>query len=117
MRDDNRVVPRTIVRMPRLTRTAAALALALLATPILDASAGWNEARAETVDVSVGTELLALSDVNLHQAEILKGSRVSVTKLLLRQGKLQGVSVALADGHVVKVTMGMLRSFFRVVSE
>jgi len=68
-------------------------------------------------DIAVGTALQATSDVTLHRAEIAKGSRVNVTKLLKRSGRLDGVSVALADGHVVKVTLTQLHSFFRVVQD
>ena len=62
----------------------------------------------------------AVADVQqsaLHRAEIAKGSRVSVTKLARNAGRLEGLSVALADGHVVKVTMAQVHTFFRVVSE
>ena len=96
--------------MLRLQRIAAAIALALLAT-------GITEARAEEDAISIGTELMATSDVTLHRAEIARGSKVSVTKLNLREGKLDSVNVALADGHVVKMPLVAVRSYFRVVTE
>jgi hypothetical protein len=105
-----------MLRMSHWTRIAA-VAVALLGAPVVDAAVGWNEARAEASEIAVGTQLMAVSDVTLHQAEISKGSRVSVTQLLVQRGKLQGVSLALADGHVVKVPMGTVMSFFQIVNE
>ena len=32
-------------------------------------------------------------------------------------GKLESISVALADGHVVKLTMAKVHTYFRVVDE
>jgi hypothetical protein len=101
--------------MTRMSRALAAVALLALAAPVVDAAAGWNEARAEAQDdIAVGTELVATADVTLHKAEISKGSHVSVTQLNVHDGRVDAVSVALADGHVVKVTMGTVRSYFRV---
>ncbi len=112
---------RTITRMQRLRRIATALALALLAAPALTALEGAlleREARAEAEDdLAVGTELMAVSDLSLHRAEIAKGARVNVTKLYLRDGRLDSVNVALADGHVVKMPLGAVRTYFRVVTE
>ena len=76
-----------------------------------------HEARADERPIDVGTELMATTDVTLHAAEIAKGSRVSVTKLSRNGGQVDTVSVALADGHVVKVTMAQVHTFFRVVEE
>jgi prepilin-type processing-associated H-X9-DG protein len=99
-----------MVRVLRVQRIAAAIALVLLA-------AGGNEARAEDDAISIGTELMATADVTLHKAEIARGSKVSVTKLNLREGKVDSVNVALADGHVVKMPLAAVRSYFRVVTE
>jgi hypothetical protein len=94
-----------------------AVALAVLA-PAAGAVVNEGVARADGgADIAVGTSLQATSDVTLHQAEIAKGSRVNVTKLLVRAGRLHGVSVALADGHVVKVSLTQLHSFFRIVRD
>jgi hypothetical protein len=114
--DDIAVMARTIVRVPRLARVILAVALAVTpaATTVLGESVAAADDRG---DLAVGTELMATSDVTLHKAEIAKGSRVSVTKLLVRGDHLDGVSVALADGHVVKMTLAQVRSFFRVVRE
>jgi hypothetical protein len=101
--------------MTRLPRVVLATLLAVMAAPVLDATLGDNAAlAAEENDLVVGTELVATADVALHKAEIAKGSRVSVTKLLLSRGRLDGVDVALADGHVVKVTLGAVRSYFQI---
>jgi prepilin-type processing-associated H-X9-DG protein len=40
-----------------------------------------------------------------------------VTKVTLHKGQIDAVNVALADGHVVKMTLAQVRSFFRVVAE
>jgi hypothetical protein len=103
----------------RLSTLATALALAVIAPPMIDAAIGQNEARAADNDdgLAVGTELLATSDVTVHKAEIAKGSRVSVTKLITRDGHLDSVNLALPDGHVVKMSIGAVRSYFRVASE
>lgn len=95
-----------------------ACALAAAASPAALALTAERPALAEEErDIAVGTELMAVSDVTLHKAEILKGSRVSVTKVELRDGKLDGVSVALADGHVVKLPMTTVHTYFQVVVE
>src|SRR2546428_12136 len=91
------------------------LAAALIATPAMMTAAAEPVACAGEPTIDVGTELQATTDVTLHQAEIAKGSKVSVTQVLVRSGRVDGLSVALADGHVVKVTMSQVHSFFRVV--
>ena len=102
-----------MVRMRSLSRVVLVAALAFVAVPALDA-VGANEARADEAPIEVGTQLVATQDVTLHRAEIQKGSRVSVTKLSQRSGRVEGVHVALADGHVVKVPMGFVHTYFRV---
>ncbi len=115
MQDDIRVAPRTLVRMTKVPHVVLATLLALAAAPVLESTLGNNAAlAAEENDLVVGTELVATADVALHKAEIAKGSHVSVTKLLLSRGRLDGVDVALADGHVVKVTLGTVRSYFQI---
>jgi hypothetical protein len=103
----------------RLSRIAIAVALAAIAPPMVEAAIGQSEARAAEPDdaLAVGTELLATSDFSVHKAEIAKGSRVSVTKLIVRDGRLDSVNVALPDGHVVKMPIVAVRSYFRVVTE
>src|SRR5262252_471912 len=88
-------------------------ALAFVALPAAEI-ASPTPARAETPDIRVGTELVALTNATLGKAEILKGSKVVVTKLLGGAGKVEGVAVALADGHVVKVALATVRSLFRI---
>jgi hypothetical protein len=108
---------RNIVRVRPLRHLALAVLFAVAAVPAADALGVSREARADEDPIDVGTQLMATTDVTLHQAEIAKGSRVSVTKLSKNAGRLDGVSVALADGHVVKVTMAQVHTFFRVVPE
>lgn len=114
---DNPVVVRTLVRVSRPYPLALALFLAFAAVPAVDALGASSEAGADEPVIDVGTELMATTDVTLHMAEIAKGSRVSVTKLNRSGGQVDAVSVALADGHVVKVTMAQVHTFFRVVAE
>lgn len=93
--------------------TAAALSLT---TPL--AHADSEEARVEAAaDIAVGTRLEALDTVTLSRAEISKGSRVSVTKLLHRQGRLASVDVELADGMVARVGIDKVRAVFRVLED
>ncbi len=87
---------------------AIALFAALLAAPTL-ASAE------EEAAIAPGTQLEAVEAVTLQKAEIAKGSKVAVAGLVKREGKVQGVSLELGDGHVVKVGMATVRNFFRVV--
>jgi hypothetical protein len=94
------------------------MALLAMAAPALAATSVEPSAWAdEAPEVEVGTALEATADVTLHKATIAKGSRVNVTKLLLRSGRLEGVSAALADGHVVKISMAQLHTSFRVAKD
>ncbi len=108
---------RTILRVPRAAHLALALLLSVAAVPAVPLIGVTAEARADERPIDIGTELMATSDVTLHAAEIAKGSRVSVTKLSRNGGQVDAISVALADGHVVKVTMAQVHTFFRVVDE
>jgi prepilin-type processing-associated H-X9-DG protein len=102
----------------RALRLALAVLLALAAVPAAGLAGAGSVALAnEDRSISVGTELMATSDVTLHKAEIAKGSRVSVTKLNRTGGQIDAVNVALADGHVVKVTMAQVHTYFRVVTD
>ena len=102
-----------MVRMRRLVLT---ILLAVAAVPAAGVTVGRPAIAAEA-PIDVGTELVATSDVTLHQAEIAKGSRVSVTKLSKSGGQIDAVNVALADGHVVKVTIAQVHTYFRVASD
>jgi hypothetical protein len=114
--DDKGGEVRTIVRVRRLLQLVLAGALAVVVSPAVIGVAGERAALAdEGREIAVGTELMAVTDVTLHKAEIAKGSRVSVTKVELRDGKLDGISVALADGHVVKLPMTTVHTYFQVV--
>ncbi len=102
--------------MPRLSKTAASLAFALLALPIVDVTLGEQAAWADEAEaqIQVGTELVATSDVSLSRASLVRGSRVFVTKLITQGRRVAGFKVALADGHVVKVALSTVQRFFRV---
>lgn len=111
-----------LVLRNRLFGLAVGALTALLAAsiqPLVSSHEAHADAR-ESVpadEIAVGTELMATEDLQLSRAGIAKGSRVSVTKLLLRQGDLTNVDVVLADGHVVKkIAIGTIRCFFRVVN-
>jgi hypothetical protein len=106
-----------IVRVRHLHRVLLTVVLAALAPASIVVTESVAIADEDRSDIAVGTALQAMSDVTLHKAEIVKGSRVSVTKLRTRAGRLDGVSVALSDGHVVKVTLSQLHSFFRIVRD
>jgi prepilin-type processing-associated H-X9-DG protein len=103
----------------RTHRLALTVALAVIAPaiPLSGSSVAYAEAAAAESPIDVGTELMATSDVTLHKAEIAKGSRVSVTKITRHGEEVDAVNVALADGHVVKVTMAQVHTFFRVVAD
>lgn len=104
--------------MPRFHGLLLTVALGVLVPAAgVAVSEGVALADDDRSDIAVGTALQATSDVTLHKAEIAKGSRVSVTKVLVHAGRLDGVSVALADGHVVKMTASQLHSFFRIVHD
>jgi hypothetical protein len=108
---------RTIFRVSPLMKLLRVAAFALCAVPALGVLSGSSPVQAEeaSADIAVGTQLVATRNVQLHQAEIVKGSKVSVTNLARRMGQIESVDVELADGHVVpKVGMITIRSAFRV---
>lgn len=117
MPDDKRVVVRRIVRVRRALRLVLTLLLAIAAPAVATTSAESSAWADEGPEIDVGTALEATADVTLHKATVAKGSRVSVTKLLVRSGRLEGVSAALADGHVVKISMAQLHTSFRVAKD
>jgi hypothetical protein len=76
------------------------------------------QVRAESpAEITVGAQLEALSDVMVGRAELAKGSKVSVVKVLLRQGRLTSVDVELADGQVARAPATTVRTHFRVVTD
>lgn len=96
-------------------RLLFAAAIACASVPAMSVATGAMVA-ADEREIAVGTELVATQDVTLHKAEIAKGSKVSVTKVHKRDGKLLTIDLALTDGHVVpKVQMGLVHTSFRVV--
>lgn len=111
--------------MRRTTSRLLAVALGSLAAiaivPPVEGLVAPHEARADVDaidELAVGTELVAIADVRLHNAEIAKGSRVAVRKLDVHAGRLAAVDVELADGHVVpRVRMHLIRASFRVADD
>jgi hypothetical protein len=83
---------------------------------VLLAVAVPGEARADgsSKDLVVGAQLVAVDNVTLHRAEIAKGSKVSIAQVMVREGRVDGAAVELADGHIVKVALATIRNFFRV---
>ncbi|WP_437835360.1 hypothetical protein [Sorangium sp. So ce1153] len=109
-----------------LTRTRRSTAgslvvvvVAALAVVVPGGAAGASEeAPAEmSTGIAVGAQLEAVADVKVARAEVARGSRVSVARLIERQGQLTAVDVELADGHIARVAMATVRTSFRVLSE
>jgi hypothetical protein len=82
------------------------------------ANADAAQVHAESpAEITVGAQLEALSDVTVGRAELIKGSKVNVVKVLLRQGRLTSVDVELADGQVARAPATTVRTHFRVISD
>ncbi|WP_437761737.1 hypothetical protein WMF27_03155 [Sorangium sp. So ce281] len=102
--------------------TTGGLIVAVVAALAVIVPAGAARASEETPakvanGLAVGAQLEALADVKVARAEVARGSRVSVARLIERQGQLTAVDVELADGHVARVAMATVRTSFRVLSE
>ncbi|WP_237245004.1 MULTISPECIES: hypothetical protein [Sorangium] len=93
--------------------------VAALAVVVPGGAAGAaEEAPAKVASgIAVGVQLEALADVKVARAEVARGSRVSVARLIERQGQVTAVDVELADGHIARVAMATVRASFRVLSE
>jgi len=105
---------RGCVRAP-LWALVVGLFVAFAAPSVHAAGDTPKEPAAIDEQIAVGTELVATSDVTLRRAVIVKGSRVSVTKLSRRGGHLASVDVELPDGYVLqRVAITTVRAFFRV---
>ncbi|KYF90041.1 hypothetical protein BE20_44740 [Sorangium cellulosum] len=93
--------------------------VAALAAVVPGGAAGAGEEAPAKVasGIAVGVQLEALADVKVARAEVARGSRVSVARLIERQGQLTAVDVELADGHIARVGMATVRASFRVLSE
>jgi hypothetical protein len=88
----------------------AIMMLALLAP----AAAGPLEPEQE---LGVGSQLVAVRDVQLRDATVAKGSRVKVVSVRDQDGKPAAFDLELADGHVVRgVSSRKVRSDFRPAS-
>lgn len=108
-----RVPSFAVAPLPKLLLSVLLLGVAV---PLVTAAPGVRWAQADE-EVTVGSALQAITDVTLHQADIAKGSRVSVTEVARRNGHIDVVSVALTDGHVVRVPVAVMLAAFRVVHE
>lgn len=111
---------RTRAGMSRGWGIAFGLAMAFtLGCPLLhaDPQEPMNAEAEGDEGLDVGTRLVALDSVMVSQAEIARGTTVNVTRLLHRQGRLAGVDVELADGHVARVPIATVRSSFRVLED
>ena len=94
-----------------------ALLLGTTAAPFGAAALGaLPEAHARET-VKVGDVLQALEDVELDEAVIARGSKVSIAKRTTAGGATF-LDVALADGHVVRgVPIAVIAKSFRVLDE
>ncbi|UQA61730.1 hypothetical protein [Polyangium aurulentum] len=69
-------------------------------------------------EIAVGMRLVAVDDVNLREAALIKGARVNVTKVVVNQGRVSSVDVELADGHVLRrVAIGTIRKSFAIAAD
>ncbi|MBI4705795.1 MAG: hypothetical protein HY744_32275 [Deltaproteobacteria bacterium] len=84
------------------SRLALVLLGALLAPgmPAMEALAG-PPPPAQAPRIEVGTELEAVRDVVLRQARLSKGSRVTVRRVVERDGQPVALDLELGDGHVL----------------
>ncbi|WP_437677575.1 hypothetical protein [Sorangium sp. So ce131] len=102
--------------------TAGSLIVAVVAALAVvvpgGAAAASEEAAATASDgLAVGAQLEALADVKVARAEVARGSRVSITRLIERQGHVAAVDVELADGHIARVAVATVRASFRILSD
>lgn len=100
-----------LLRRATLILSLGSLGLLVPSAPdawVASANAGENE-------IHIGDQLQAIDDVTLDEAQIRKGSRVSVSGRTVRSG-LVFLDVALADGHVVRaLPITSVRRTFRIV--
>jgi hypothetical protein len=101
----------------RLTRVLAAAVLLLASDVALEAVSGAlpEAAASRRKTVEVGDVLRATQDVELDEAVVRKGSKVSVSRKSKAAGQVF-LDVALADGHVVRAVplANIVKSFERV---
>jgi len=107
--------------MLRAARTVVVLVVGALTACVgvpgsSDGFVSVRDARADVPAITVGTALLAVSDVTVKRAAIRKGSRVTVTGVRDSHGRTL-VDLELADGHVLRrVMMSSILASFRVVA-
>jgi len=99
-----------------MTRTirVALLGLGLALTlPTGEATAGPPKP-AQAPRLEVGSELVAVRDVTLREATLIKGSQVRVVHIAKKAGKTVALSLELKDGHVLRgVAFHKVRDNFR----
>jgi hypothetical protein len=100
---------------------ALAAAAALLAVPsALAAAPGTARAEGRVIAslasrVSEGSWLVARADVRVAGAELTKGTRVRVTRVVRHEGAPTHVDLALCDGAVARdLTIERALAYFRV---
>ena len=65
-------------------------------------------------ELKVGSELVALRDITLRHATLVKGSRVTVVRIAKQAGKPVALNLELKDGHVLRgVAYRKVRDNFR----
>lgn len=104
----------------RLRSTAFGLMAGLAAAFLLTAPVARADGPVRvqpSAEITVGSQLEALQDVTLGQAELSKGSKVNVVKVVHRKGNLASVDVELADGQVTRAPATTIRTFFRVIGD
>ncbi|AUX39428.1 hypothetical protein SOCE26_008190 [Sorangium cellulosum] len=109
-----------LIRSRRSTAGGLIVAvIAALAVVVPGGAAAASEEAATTASdgLAVGAQLEALADVKVARAEVARGSRVNVTRLIEQQGRLTAIDVELADGHIARVAMTTVRASFRVLSD
>ena len=96
------------------TFTAALIGLGLALTlPASSAEAGPPRP-VIAPELKVGSELVAVRDVTLRQATLVKGSHVTVVHIAKQAGKPVALHLELKDGHVLRgVAYRKVRDNFR----
>lgn len=114
-------VVRMIFRTSKLAPLLAALGLVILPARITAASDSDSQQSTERdaqPELSAGTKLVATGDVKVRRVQIAKGSRLLVTNVARRAGRIASVDVELPDGYVLRsVGIRTILALFRVVSD
>ena len=99
----------------------AALAITTVAMPTMAsdvAPLAAETTRKHGPELRVGSELVALREVKLRDATLVKGSRVKVIQVARKGGRPVAVDLELKDGHVLRaVDYRIVRDAFRPVGK